>query len=234
MSTVRENNRWMEQNRVQEGFLKMGRELEGAGDRLRDAQAKIAYLEPQLSFVNAIREETDDDGILVSDFTQVGYVSRFAMPVYRPRTLFEPGYQGTLGWSFPTALGAKIANPDRQVLSISGDGGFMFNVQELATAVQHSIGVVAIVFNDNAFGNVRRMQKELHGNRFIATELQNPDFVRLAESFGAQGLRANDATELRRALRKGFASGVPTLIEVPVGEMPNPSCVAWQLPRRRG
>ena len=200
----------------------------------RKVEADIAYLEPQLSFINAIRESLDDDAIFVSGMTQIGYVSRFAMPIYKPRTFLDPGYQGTLGWSYPTALGAKVANPDKQVLAISGDGGFMFNVQELATAVQHKINVVALVFNDGAFGNVRRMQKELYEGRFIATELRNPDFVQLAETFGALGLRAHDAAELRQAIERGFANDGPTLIEIPVEEMPSPSPVAWILPKVRG
>jgi acetolactate synthase-1/2/3 large subunit len=141
--------------------------------------------------------------------------------------------QGTLGWGFASALGAKAARPEVPVLSIAGDGGFMFNVQELATAVQHGIAVVTVVFNDNAYGNVRGFQKQNFGGRVIASELRNPDFVKLAESFGAQGIRANGPEELRAALRRGFATTEgPTLIEVPVGEMPSP----WefiQLPRVR-
>jgi acetolactate synthase-1/2/3 large subunit len=199
-----------------------------------EVASKIAYLEPQLSYIRAIRDELDDDGIFVGDMTQVGYVSRFAMPIYRPRTYLEPGYQGTLGWSLPTSIGAKVANPDKQVISVSGDGGFMFNVQELATAVQHSINIVSIVFDDGAYGNVRRMQKELHGERFIATELQNPNFIQLADSFGALGLRAENPAELRRAIRRGFDADRPTIIEVPVEEMPNPSRIAWRVPRVRG
>ena len=110
----------------------------------------------------------------------------------------------------------------------------MFNVQEIATAVQHNINVVALVFNDNAYGNVRRMQKELHGNRIIASDLHNPDFVKLAEAYGAQGLRAHNADELRGAIQKGFEANCPTLIEIPVEEMPSPSPVAWRIPKIRG
>jgi acetolactate synthase-1/2/3 large subunit len=110
----------------------------------------------------------------------------------------------------------------------------MFNVQELATAVHHRIPLVAVVFNDRAFGNVRTFQKQNFGNRLIASELTNPDFVRLAESFGAQGLRARTPDELRAAIERGFATtGGPTLIEVPMGEVPSP----WefiQLGRVRG
>ncbi len=158
----------------------------------------------------------------VSNLTQVGYVARFAFPTYRPRTFITTGYQGTLGFGFATALGVKVARPETPVVAIAGDGGFMYNVQELATAVQHGIGVVTVVFSDGAYGNVRRMQIEDHGGRVIATDLHNPDFVKLAESFGAQGLRATAPDELRAALRRGFDTPGPTLIEVPMGEMPSP------------
>ncbi|MEM7126108.1 MAG: thiamine pyrophosphate-dependent enzyme [Chloroflexota bacterium] len=199
-----------------------------------DVAERISYLEPQLSFIKAIRDALPEDGFFVGDVTQIGYVSRICMPFYQSRTFLDAGYQGTLGWGLATALGAKVANPDKQVVVACGDGGLMFNIQELATAVQHKINIVAIVFNDGAYGNVRRMQKEDHGNRFIATELQNPDFVQLAEAFGALGLRAHNADELRLAIQKGFEADVPTLIDVPVSEMPNPSKVAWIMPKIRG
>lgn len=206
-------------------------------DELDSLRAEVAgrysYLEPQLSWLSAIRRELPEDGFFVEEMTQVGYISRFALPVYQPRTFVSTGYQGTLGWGFATALGVKVANPDRAVLSVTGDGGFMFTVQELATAVQHRIATVTIVFNDNAFGNVRRIQKERYNNRVIASDLVNPDFVKLAEAFGAQGLRAHTPDELRAALQQGFATtDVPTLIEAPVGEMPNPWPVTF-LPKVR-
>lgn len=109
----------------------------------------------------------------------------------------------------------------------------MFNVQELSTAVRHRIPVVVIVFNDGAYGNVRNMQKSLHGNRVIGTDLANPDFVRLAESFGIAGHRVSDPEGLRTALERSLADNEPALIEVPVGEMPSP----WpfiDLPKVRG
>jgi len=194
---------------------------------------EYAFLEPQLSYIRAIREELPEDGVLVDELTQVGYVSRFAMPVYAPRTFISSGYQGTLGWGLATAIGAKVAQPERPLLAIAGDGGFMFNVQELATAVQHEVGVVTIVFNDGAYGNVQRMQKQLYDNRVIASDLRNPDFVKLAESFGAQGLRAKSPDELRGAIRKGLATRGPTVIDVPVGEMPDPWAYIYQ-PKLRG
>jgi acetolactate synthase-1/2/3 large subunit len=182
----------------------------------------FAEIRPQYDFIRVLREALPDDGFFIDEMTQVAYAARYALPVYQPRTYITPGYQGTLGYGFATALGVKIAYPHRAVLSISGDGGFMFNVAELATAVLHGIGVVAVVFNDGAYGNVLRMQKETYGGRIIATRLWNPDFVALAESFGVAGARAATPTELREAVRAGFERSGPTLIEVPVGEMADP------------
>lgn len=193
---------------------------------------RSAFLEPQMSYLKAIRAELPEDGFFVEEMTQVSYISRFALPVYHPRTFITCSYQGTLGWGFATALGVKVAHPDKAVISVNGDGGFLFTVQELATAVQHKINTVTLVFNDGAYGNVKRMQQQNYGGRVIASELQNPDFVKLAEAFGAQGLRAHTPDDLRRAIRRGLESDLPTVIEIPVGEMPSPWPVSM-LPRVR-
>ncbi len=190
-----------------------------------EADAQYTRLEPQMSYVKLIREELPDDGFYVEEMTQVSYVARSAMPFYAPKTCVTTGYQGTLGWGFATALGVKVANPDKQVVSVTGDGGFLFTATELATAVQHGIATVTLVFNDGAYGNVRRMQRDQYAGRVIASELRNPDFVKMAESFGAQGLRAHTLDELRAAMRRGFEADVPTVIDIPVGEMPAP----WHL-----
>ena len=190
-------------------------------------------LEPQIAWIEAIRAGLPEDGILVEDLTQIGYVSRIAFPVYGPRQYISSGYQGTLGMSYPVALGAKVACPERPVVALAGDGGFMYNVQELATAVQHGIGVVAVVFDDGAYGNVRRMQRKLYGNRIIASDLRNPDFVRLASSFGMAARQVTDPDELADALTDAVAQGEPALLTAKVGEMPDP----WpyiHLPRVRG
>ena len=199
-----------------------------------NVDAKYAQLEPQYSFVKAITDEMPDDGIFVDEVTQIGFAARFIMPIYRPHSYITTGYQGTLGFGFPTALGVKAGNPDKPVLNVTGDGGFMFNVQELATAVHHQIGLVTMVFADGAFGNVRRMQKENYGNRLIASDLHNPDFVKMADSFGAQGIRAKSPDELRQAIREGLAEKGPTLIEIPVGEMPSPWRLSFPAPNRKG
>jgi acetolactate synthase-1/2/3 large subunit len=191
-------------------------------------------LRPQVAFLDAIRAELPIDGIYVDEVTQIGFAARLAFPVYKPRTFLSPGYQDNLGWGFATALGAQHARPDVPVVSINGDGGFMFTANELATAVRHRIPLVSIVFNDGAFGNVRRIQEEAYGKRLIACDLADPDFVRFAKSFGAAAERATSPKALRAALKRAFKRrGGPTLIEVPVGAMPSP----WpyiMLPKVRG
>jgi acetolactate synthase-1/2/3 large subunit len=183
----------------------------------------IDGLGPQLAILDAIRAELPEDGIFVDEVTQIGFAARLAFPVYKPRTFLSPGYQDNLGWGFATSLGVQDARRDVPVVSISGDGGFMFTANEMATAVRHRIPLTAIVFNDGAFGNVRRIQQERFGNRLIASDLANPDFVRFAESFGAAGERARSPNELRAALRRALARrDGPTLIEVPVGPFPSP------------
>jgi acetolactate synthase I/II/III large subunit len=177
--------------------------------------------QPQSSLGLALRAAIPDDAIVIDESCQVGYWSRAGMPVYAPRTYITSGYQGTLGYGFPTALGAKVGNPDRKVISFNGDGGFMFNVQELATAVQHNIAVAIVVFDDGAYGNVLRTQRESFGGRVIAAELRNPSFARLAEVFGMPGVRAEGADALTGALRDALTHDGPVMIEVPVGPMPN-------------
>ena len=190
-----------------------------------EIQKSFEALSPQYDYIRALREELPEDGFVVSESTQLAYMARIAMPFYKPRSFVSPGYQGTLGYGFATSLGVKVANPDKAVVSISGDGGFMFNVQELATAVQQRIGVVALVFNDNAYGNVKRTQVHSYGGRVIGTDLHNPDFPKMAEAFGAQGLRASNPAEFRACLKRGLGHSGPTLIEIPVGELPSP----WHL-----
>jgi acetolactate synthase-1/2/3 large subunit len=189
----------------------------------RDTGAhEMAVLEPQLSFLAAIRAALGEEGVLIDDLTQVGYVSRFGYPTYRPRTYLCSGYQGTLGSGFATALGAQHARPDLPMVSINGDGGFLFAVGELATAAHHGIPLVTVVFDDGAYGNVKRMQQDLYGGREIATDLTNPDFAALGRAFGVATERADSPEALRGALERLLARREPGLVHVPVGPMPDP------------
>jgi acetolactate synthase-1/2/3 large subunit len=195
---------------------------------IRDASAaalkQIQSIQPQMAYLNILREVLPDNAIVTDELSQVGFASWYGFPVYQPRTFITSGYQGTLGSGFPTALGAKVAHPDRPVVAITGDGGFMFGVQELATAVQFNIAVVTLVFNNNSYGNVRRDQIERFDGRVVASDLVNPDFVRLAESFGVGAVRVTSPDGFRAALEKALAAGGPYLIdiEVPTGSESSP------------
>jgi acetolactate synthase-1/2/3 large subunit len=170
---------------------------------------------PEIAFLDAIRDVLPHDGIFVDELCQAGFVSWLRFPVYRPRTFLSAGYSGNLGYGFPTALGAKVANPDKQVVSICGDGGFLFCAQELATAVQYGISIAIVLFNNNAYGNVLRDQQLDFGGRVIGSELKNPDFLKLADAFGVPAVRVRTAEELRPALERALGASEPWLIEVP-------------------
>ncbi len=182
-------------------------------------QERTDYMAFQKAYLQVIREELGEAGIFVDELTQVGFASRIIYPAYHPRTYISTGYMGTLGYGFPTALGVKVGKPDAPVVSIAGDGGFMFGVQALATAVQHKIGLVTLIFNNAQYGNVQQMQRNLYGGRVIATDLVNPDFVAMAKTFGANGECVTSPEDLRGALQRGFASDLPTIIEIPMPEV---------------
>ncbi|MEY2445691.1 MAG: acetolactate synthase large subunit [Ilumatobacteraceae bacterium] len=185
--------------------------------------ANIAQLEPQLSYLAAINDALPDDAIIVEDVTQLTFVAHFAYQFRHPRTFLSTGFAGTLGSGTAVGIGAKAGVPDRTVITITGDGGFLFTATELASAVQHHIRVITVVFNDDAFGNVRRIQQERFGlERTIASTLVNPDIVAFAESFGCLGLRATDPHGLGEALKKAMDHDGPVVIEVPMGPVPSP------------
>ncbi|MDR6955340.1 acetolactate synthase-1/2/3 large subunit [Ancylobacter sp. 3268] len=210
---------------VAAGPAKSGRAETIAALKTEIAQAFATRLAPQMAYVRALRTVLPADARIVADYTQIGYVSTAAFDVAAPRLLLTPGYQGTLGFAYATALGAKSANPEVPVVALCGDGGFLFTGNELATAVQHGIAAIGVVFVDGAYGNVRRMQEELYGGKVVATGLTNPDFVRYAESFGARARRAEGPEAFAAALEWAMAETGPTLIEVPVATFPDP----WDL-----
>ncbi len=182
----------------------------------RQADEAIRKIQPHIGYLAAIRQVLPRDGFFVEEICQAGFTSYFGFPVYQPRTFVTSGHQGTLGFGFPTALGVKVGNPDKAVVSINGDGGFQFGLQELATAVQYGINLVSIVFNNGAYGNVLRDQQRLFDGRLIGSELRNPDFVKLAESYGVSACRVQSPERLAQVLERALGESAPALIEIPV------------------
>ena len=207
-------------------------EAAGAGDRSSPAEAVsaarslIAYYdiglhERQYPVLEAIQGSIPEDAFIVWDVTQFGYHARTHYKVNHPKTYLDSGHQFNVGYSFPTALGVKVAQPDRPVVCMVGDGGFLFNASELSTAIQYGINVVTVVFRNDSYGNVARDLHELFGGTY-GTDLHNPDLVKFAESFGAVGMRADDPMELETLLPDALGRNAPVVIDVPFGDLPIP------------
>ena len=210
----------------------------GAGDRPSPAEAVVAARrmisyydiqdrEPQYPIMKVLREAIPDDAFVVWDVTQFGFYARTHFQVNHPKTYIDSGYSFNLGYSFPTALGTKVAEPERPVVCITGDGGFMFNSSELSTAVKYGINLTTVVFRDDSFGNVARDLDEFFGGTY-ETDLHNPDIVQYARSFGAIGMRAEDPTDLGRLIPLALEHPDPVVIDVPIKAMPLPRPKALQ------
>jgi acetolactate synthase-1/2/3 large subunit len=194
-------------------------------EQLREAVAALDTQEPNHSILASLRAGTPEDAIVIAGMTQIGYYSRPFWPVYRPRTYLTSSYSGNLGFEVPTALGAKVARPERAVICITGDGGFMYNSQELSTAAREKINAVIVLFNDEAYGNVARDLDESWGGAHGAS-VTNPDFMKLADAYGVVGMRATKPTEVGDLVRKAVGMDRPVLIEVRVGRMARPAFFA--------
>jgi acetolactate synthase-1/2/3 large subunit len=184
--------------------------------------AELHAIGPQFAIVDALREGIPEDGIVVCDTATMAYACHMAYPVYAPRTYLSTSYMGTLGFGYPAALGVKVARPDQPVVTVVGDGGFLFASNEMATAVQHGIHTVTVVFDDGAYGNSNRDQQEKFGGRELGTRLQNPDWATLARAFGVESQRVDDVAKLPAVLREACEADTSTLIAVPIPRLPNP------------
>ncbi len=173
----------------------------------------------QSQFVaHMIRKVLPRDGLLVVDAGNGGKHVRSYFKSYEPGTFMCIDDWASVGGSFPIALGAKLARPDRPVLCASGDMGAMCNIGELETAVREKIPVVYVVFNDQGLGNERAFQNEHYGGRFYAVDYQNPDFGALARVFGAHGEHVTRPGDLEDALYRAFASGKPAIVDVMIDQ----------------
>jgi thiamine pyrophosphate-dependent acetolactate synthase large subunit-like protein len=164
--------------------------------------------------IGTLRRALPDDAIIVNDQTGLTYWAEWRLPVYAPRTFLYPVGSATLGYAVPAAIGAKIARPDAPVIAIAGDGGFMFSVAELATAVKYRLPIAFLVVNDGRYGAIKFLQEKIFEGRWGETELSNPDFVALARSFGARAERLETVAALPAALAAAFAADGPTVVEL--------------------
>ncbi len=184
--------------------------------KIREASIDSCWGSAQQPYVDALRNAIPDDGILVNDMTMMAYINCRRYPVYQPRTFFFPSGYGTLGYALPAAIGAKVACPDKIVVAIMGDGGFQYTMQELATAKQFGVALPIVIFNDSTYTAVKEEQATEHDRRFIGVDLQNPDFVALARSYGIDAVRAHTPDELRVAIESAAVRSGPTLIDTPI------------------
>ena len=192
-----------------------------AGFRSDFASRMRSLVPEQARIIEDMRAALPDDAIVVSGVTNIGYWSNIFYEVRQPQTYITSGYFGTLGYAFPTALGAQVGRPDRKVVALCGDGGFMYSPQELSSALRHGINAVAVVFNNGAFGASEWDQTHRYGGNYIGTDLHNPDFVRLAESFGAVGMRT-EPEGFGELLEVALNTDAPVLLEVVVPNMMPP------------
>jgi acetolactate synthase-1/2/3 large subunit len=185
---------------------------------------QLRAIGPAAHMVELLRQGVPEDGILVCDTTTVAYMCHMHYPVYAPRTYLSTSYMGTLGFGYPASLGVKVARPEHPVVTVTGDGGFLFAATELATAVQHGIHTVTIVFDDGAYGNSNRDQREKYHGRELGTVLRNPDWVAFARSFGAEGVKVDDVEKLPAVLADAIAATAETstVIAVPMDRLPSP------------
>lgn len=190
--------------------------------------------QPQEDYIRALQEGVPNDAVMIFGMTQLGYYSRPRWITENPKSYIDSGYSGNLGFAFPTALGAKVGNPDKAVICVSGDGGFMYNSSEISTAVKYGINLVTVIYNDGHYGNVARDMDDDFGGTY-ETDFVNPDFVKLAEAYGAVGLRAKDPYDVKNVIPKALAMNKPVFIDVPVNRVPRPkqwsSRAPWTTPQ---
>jgi acetolactate synthase-1/2/3 large subunit len=213
--------------------------------RVKDAKEQLSPLLKELprdivpkALLIALRELLPGNAIVTTEVGQNQMWSALYFKALKPRTFISSGGLGTMGFGFPAAIGAKAACPDRPVVDIAGDGSFIMSEQELACSVTEKIPVTVIVLNNSVLGMVAQWQRMLYKRRYMAVNLGNtPDFVKLAEAYGAQGFRVTSIDEFQKAVKTALTSNVTTVIDVPIGSEEDvvpfvpPGC---GLPQQRG
>ena len=195
--------------------------------------AQFRTVQPYLGYLDAIRAALPRDGFFVEESCQIGFASYYGLASYEPRTFVSGGHQGNLGFGFPSALGVKVGNPHRAVVSVTGDGGFQFGLQELITAANYAINLVTVVFDNGAYGNVRRDQNRLYDGRMIGSELVNPDFVAIAEASHVRARMVASPAELGVALTEALSIAAPSLLVVQLDDREASTPWPYLMPRSR-
>ncbi|MCY3990163.1 MAG: thiamine pyrophosphate-binding protein [Caldilineaceae bacterium] len=187
-------------------------EVQAVRESIREYKRQT--LPNETMIMEAIREATDRDAVFVGDVGVCNHRgANYCLEVYEERSYLIPAWGG-LGFGLPAAAGAKAGVPERQVICITGDGGFQFNIQELGTCVQYGLRPVVLVFNDDAWGLLRYYQKNRGNGRYIASDLRNPDFTRLAEAYGACGVQVKSLPEMVQALERALEAETVSVIDV--------------------
>ena len=172
--------------------------------------------------IEKVGEMVGDEAIISTDVGQHQMWTAQFYPFDRARQLITSGGLGTMGFGFPAALGAKVANPDKVVINFTGDGSILMNIQELMTAVEEQIPVINIILNNNYLGMVRQWQTFFYDKRYSETDLSmQPDFVKLCESFGAIGYRVETKEAFEEALNDAIAQKRVAMIDVKVSRLEN-------------
>ena len=205
--------------------LEIQRDIHAELDAVRRAQqAGYSIVEQQhITLLEALREVLPDDGIIMGDIAQLVYTGTAAMKTVLPRTWFYPAGFGTLGCALPDAIGAKIALPDRKVVALVGDGGFMFTVNELATAVEEKLSIPIILWHNHSYAMIRDGMVK-RGIPEIGVNPRAPDFLKLADAFGCPGVLATSVDTFKQSLNDAFLHPGPTIITVLENDV-------WLLPR---
>lgn len=180
-------------------------------DNLGVSEEDVVYYK---ELFQAFRDVLPRHGLLISDMTTPAYLGLSEYPAYVPRSFLHPVGFGTLGFALPAAIGAKIADPERPVCVLTGDGGFQFTMQELAVACEQNLSLPLVIFNNDGYEEIRRTEEVRHPGEHIAVDLKNPHFLKLAEAYSIPGLRVSNGAELAQALKSALEEKGPTLIEV--------------------
>jgi acetolactate synthase-1/2/3 large subunit len=181
----------------------------------REAARQTAFGADRRQYIDALRRAVPRDGVVAFDMTMISYASCGLYPAYLPRTFMFPSGYGTLGFALPAAIGAKVGRPEAAVVCVVGDGGFQYTMEEVGAAVQHRIGLPIVIFNDSTYSAVKEAQRRERDGRYLAVDLINPDYVKLAEAYGIPGVRAETPEAMERAIGEAIVRDLPTIVDVP-------------------